>query len=116
MVFFQSLGIVALFNDISISLVRKGVMASQPNFRISPETPSGLTDLFLPIFANLFLIILVLIINVSPEMLIVFSECYDLMYMEQNVKVRLDRGETRSMQTGRGVKQGCSLSPILFNL
>ena len=38
------------------------------------------------------------------------------LYMEQKVKVRLNRGETRSVQTGRGVRQGCSLSPILFNL
>ena len=37
-------------------------------------------------------------------------------YMEQKVKVRLDRGETRSVQIGRGVRQGCCLSPILFNL
>ena len=36
--------------------------------------------------------------------------------MEQKVKVRLDRGETRSVQIGRGVRKGCSLSPILFNL
>jgi len=36
--------------------------------------------------------------------------------MEQKVKVRLDRGETRSMQIGRGVRQGCCLLPILFNL
>jgi len=36
------------------------------------------------------------------------------LYMEQKVKVRLDRGETRSVQTGRAV--GCCLSPILFNL
>ena len=36
--------------------------------------------------------------------------------MEQKVKVRLDRGETRSVQVGRGVRQGCCLSPILFNL
>ena len=32
------------------------------------------------------------------------------------VKVRLDRGETRSVKIGRGVRQGCCLSPILFNL
>ena len=36
--------------------------------------------------------------------------------MEQKVKVRLDRGETRSVQIGRGVRQGRCLSPILFNL
>jgi hypothetical protein len=32
------------------------------------------------------------------------------------VKVRLNRGETRSVKIGRGVRQGCCLSPILFNL
>ena len=68
MTFFHSLEIVALFNDISSSLARKGVMAFPPNFRISPGNPSGRTDLFLPIFANLFLISLVLIIKVSPEL------------------------------------------------
>jgi len=36
--------------------------------------------------------------------------------MAQSVKVRLNRGETRSVQIGRGVRQGCCLSPILFNL
>jgi hypothetical protein len=36
--------------------------------------------------------------------------------MDQKVKVRLDKRETRSVQTGRGVRQGCCLSPILFNL
>ena len=43
-------------------------MASPDNFRISPGTPSAATDLFLPIFANLFLITLVLIIKVSPQL------------------------------------------------
>jgi hypothetical protein len=38
------------------------------------------------------------------------------LYMEQSVKVRLDQGETRSVKIGRGVRQGCCLSPILFNL
>jgi len=38
------------------------------------------------------------------------------LYMEQKVKVRLGRGETRSVKIGRGVRQGCCLSPILFNL
>jgi hypothetical protein len=36
--------------------------------------------------------------------------------MEQSVKVQLDQGETRSVKVGRGVRQGCCLSPILFNL
>jgi hypothetical protein len=36
-------------------------------------------------------------------------------YMAQGVKVRLNLGETRSVKIGRGVRQGCSLSPILFN-
>jgi hypothetical protein len=38
------------------------------------------------------------------------------LYMAQSVKVRLNRGETRSVKTGREVRQGCSLSPIMFNL
>jgi len=38
------------------------------------------------------------------------------LYMAQSVKVRLNRGETRSVKTGRGVRQGCCLSPILFKL
>jgi len=38
------------------------------------------------------------------------------LYMTQSVKVRLNQGETRNMKTGRGVRQGCFLSPILFNL
>ena len=38
------------------------------------------------------------------------------LYMDQRVKVRLDRGETRSVQIRRGVRQGCCLSPILFKL
>jgi hypothetical protein len=36
--------------------------------------------------------------------------------MAQSVKVRLNRVETRSLKIGRGVRQGCCLSPILFNL
>jgi hypothetical protein len=42
-------------------------MASPPNFRISPGTPSGTTDLFLPIFANHFLIPFMFIMKVTPE-------------------------------------------------
>jgi Fe-S cluster assembly iron-binding protein IscA len=37
-------------------------------------------------------------------------------YMAQTVKVRLNRGETRSVKIERGVRQGCCLSQILFNL
>ena len=38
------------------------------------------------------------------------------LYMNQSVKIRLNRGEARSVKIGRGVRQGCCLSPILFNL
>jgi hypothetical protein len=38
------------------------------------------------------------------------------LYMEQSVKIRLDQGETRSVKIGRGVRQGCCLLLILFNL
>jgi hypothetical protein len=38
------------------------------------------------------------------------------LYMAQNVKVRLNREEIRSVELGRGVRQGCCLSPLLFNL
>ena len=38
------------------------------------------------------------------------------LYMAQSVKVRLNREETKIVKIGRGVRQGCCLSPILFNL
>jgi hypothetical protein len=38
------------------------------------------------------------------------------LYMDQRVKVRLDQVETKSVKTGRGVRQGCCLSTLLFNL
>jgi hypothetical protein len=38
------------------------------------------------------------------------------LYIAQSVKVLLNRGETGSVKTGRGVRQGCCLSRILFNL
>jgi len=34
----------------------------------------------------------------------------------QSVKPKLYQGETRRVKTGRGVRQRCCLSPILFNL
>jgi hypothetical protein len=38
------------------------------------------------------------------------------LYMDQSVKLKLDQGETISVKIGRGVRQGCCLLPILFNL
>jgi hypothetical protein len=38
------------------------------------------------------------------------------LYMDQSVKVQLDQGVTKSVKIGRGVRQGCCLSPLLFNL
>jgi hypothetical protein len=38
------------------------------------------------------------------------------LYMDQSVKVCLDQGVTKSVKIGRGVRQGCCLSPLLFNL
>jgi hypothetical protein len=38
------------------------------------------------------------------------------LYTAQSVKVRLNLGETRSVKIGRRIRQGCCLSPILFNL
>ena len=35
---------------------------------------------------------------------------------EQRVKLHLDQGETDNVKIGRGVRQGCCMSPILFNL
>ena len=38
------------------------------------------------------------------------------LYIDQRVKVRLDQGETSCVQIGRGVRQECCLSPIMFKL
>jgi len=37
-------------------------------------------------------------------------------YMAQSVKVRLNQGQTRNAKIVRGVRHGCCLLPILFNL
>lgn len=37
-------------------------------------------------------------------------------YMHQSAKLRLDYGKTRSVKNGRGVRQGCTVTLILFNL
>jgi hypothetical protein len=39
-----------------------------------------------------------------------------ILYMDQSVKVQLDKRVTRSVKIGRGVGQGCCLSPLSFNL
>ena len=37
------------------------------------------------------------------------------LYMGQRVKLRLNQGKTDSVKIGRGVRQGCCMSLILFN-
>jgi hypothetical protein len=38
------------------------------------------------------------------------------LYRDQSVRLRLDEGVTKSGKIGREVRQGCCLSPLLFNL
>jgi hypothetical protein len=38
------------------------------------------------------------------------------LYVDRSVKARLDRRETRLMKIRRGIRQGCCLSLILFNV
>ena len=47
----------------SLNFTRYGIMAPSPNFKISPGMPSGLTDFFLPIADNRFLIMLILMVK-----------------------------------------------------
>ena len=71
MALFQSTGSVPLFFVMSSSRARYGIMASPPSLTISPNTLSGLTDLFFPIALILLLIVLISVVNGSP----VFSPC-----------------------------------------
>jgi hypothetical protein len=64
--FFQSPGIALLFIVISSNLARYGIMASPPNFKISPGMPSGPTDFLFPIVDNRFLIMLILTMKEFP--------------------------------------------------
>ena len=36
------------------------------------------------------------------------------LYVDQSIKLKLDRGETRRVTSKRGVRQGCCLSPNPF--
>jgi hypothetical protein len=63
MAFFQSPGIVPLLIDMSSNRARYGIMASPSIFSMSPGMSSGPTDLFLPIIANRFLTMLILMVN-----------------------------------------------------
>jgi len=38
------------------------------------------------------------------------------LYMDQSVKLKLDQGDTRSVKTGKGVRQGYCFSSTLINL
>jgi hypothetical protein len=69
MALFQSLGIVELLLLIvmSSSSARYAIMGSPTNFRISPGTSSDPIELFLPIAAIGFLIMLLFMVKGSPE-------------------------------------------------
>ena len=56
--FFQSPGIALLFKVIYSNLARHGIMASLPNFKISPGMPSSPMDFFFPIADNGFLMLI----------------------------------------------------------
>jgi hypothetical protein len=65
--FFQSLGVVALLIVMPNSRARYRIMAFALSFRISPETLSGRTELFLPIAVNFLLMILVIVAEVIRQ-------------------------------------------------
>jgi hypothetical protein len=68
MALFRSAGGVPLFIVMSSNRARYGMMASSPSFRIYPGMPSDPIDLYFPIAAILFLMILVSVIKGSPEL------------------------------------------------
>ena len=39
-----------------------------------------------------------------------------MLYQDQKATVRTDSGETDTIPIGKGVRQGCILSPLLFNI
>ena len=63
MAVFQSPGRAPLFIVMSGSRARYGIMASPTSFRISPETRSVPTDLFLPVALILLPMILISMVN-----------------------------------------------------
>jgi hypothetical protein len=66
MAFFKSLGRAALLIVMSNNRARYGIVDCPHSFKILPETLPGPTVLFLPIAANFFLMILVLMMKGSP--------------------------------------------------
>jgi len=92
--FFQLPGIALLFIVISNNLARYGIMASPPNFKISPGMPTGLTDFFLPITDNRSLIMLILSSSDVASHLHICANCcmVDLtskMYLERSIIVAM---------------------------
>jgi hypothetical protein len=63
MAFFQSIGIVPLLIFVPSNRARYGIMVSPPIFSILLGMQPGPTDFLLPIIANLFLIMLVLMVK-----------------------------------------------------
>ena len=58
---------ILLFIVMSSNLTRYGIMASPPNFKITPGMTSGPMDFLLPIVHNRFLIMLILIVKGFPD-------------------------------------------------
>ena len=93
-------------------------MASSPNFRISTGTPFGPSDLFFPLFANLFLITLVFIIKVSPEL----ASCIFGMFDRSKRRMQIGIKDVRffsSVRNDRSVvvfyRRSNSLFPFRFS-